>query len=56
MDLNCTKIIINFAIKNLIVIVFLFLTLRSKATLGNAHENSEELERARDLKEKEAAL
>jgi serine/threonine-protein phosphatase 6 regulatory ankyrin repeat subunit B len=30
--------------------------LRSKIILGNAHENSEELERARELKEKEAAL
>lgn len=30
--------------------------LRSKTTLGNAHENSEELERAREMKEKEAAL
>lgn len=30
--------------------------LRSKTILGNAHENSEELERARELKEKEATL
>lgn len=29
---------------------------RNKTILGNAHENSEELERARELKEKEAAL
>ncbi|OWK00017.1 hypothetical protein Celaphus_00015999, partial [Cervus elaphus hippelaphus] len=29
---------------------------KSKTILGNAHENSEELERARELKEKEAAL
>lgn len=29
---------------------------RNKTTLGNAHENSEELERAREQKEKEAAL
>lgn len=35
---------------------FLSLMLRSKTLLGNAHENSEELERARERKEKEAAL
>lgn len=30
--------------------------LRSKMMLGNAHDNSEELDRARETKEKDAAL
>lgn len=30
--------------------------LRRKNILGNSHENAEELERANEMKEKEAAL
>ena len=44
LDVNCTKIISNFATN---CNFFCFPLLRSKTILGNAHENSEELERAR---------
>lgn len=36
--------------------VFLSSVLRRKNILGNSHENAEELERASEMKEKEAAL
>lgn len=36
--------------------LFLSPMLRRKNILGNSHENAEELERANEMKEKEAAL
>lgn len=36
--------------------IFLSSMLRRKNILGNSHENAEELERASEMKEKEAAL
>lgn len=36
--------------------IFLSSVLRRKNILGNSHENAEELERATEMKEKEAAL
>lgn len=36
--------------------IFLSSMLRRKNILGNSHENAEELERATEMKEKEAAL
>lgn len=36
--------------------IFLSSVLRRKNILGNSHENAEELERASEMKEKEAAL
>lgn len=53
---KCAKTINKFLIEKLIVIFFLSPTLNSKMILGNAHDHSEELERAREVKEKDAAL